>query len=278
MPIKNRMQEKEKDPSEEKILILPLGEESKKITQVISNDTARQIIELLADAPLSASDIAGRLQVPLTTITYNLENLESVGLIKVERIKYSEKGREVKIYAPVRKLIVVVPERTDRKSVADIVRKYLGVILAAVLASSLIEFFMRSAGRSTKMIQTADKLAEAPFLTPAIPPMPEITPMPAAVLNETARGAEGITPTITPIPPSEVQSIPTAIPTPVTTATPTPLPPSMLESGASKAAPDILTRTADTIIAHPGILFLLGCLFAVTLLVFLDYRRKKKNG
>lgn len=264
MPIKNRMQENEKDPSEEKLLILPLGEESKKITQVISNDTARQIIELLADASLSASDIAGRLQVPLTTITYNLENLESVGLIKVERIKYSEKGREVKIYAPVRKLIVVVPERTDRKSVADIVRKYLGVILAAVLASSLIEFFMRSAGRSTKMIQTAaDKSAEAPVLTPAIPPMPKVTPMPAAVLNETARSVEGgITPTVTP----------------VATATLTPLPPSMLESGASKAAPDILTRIADMIIAHPSILFLLGCLFAVTLLVFLDYRRKRKNG
>jgi DNA-binding transcriptional ArsR family regulator len=89
------MPENQKDPGDEKLLILPLGEESKKIMQVISNDTARQIIELLADAPLSASDIAERLQAPLTTITYNLENLESVGLVKVERIKYSEKGREV---------------------------------------------------------------------------------------------------------------------------------------------------------------------------------------
>ncbi|MDL5502563.1 MAG: winged helix-turn-helix domain-containing protein, partial [Candidatus Methanoperedens sp.] len=76
------MPENEKNPGEEKLLILPLGDESKKITQVISNDTARQIIELLADAPLSASDIAQSLHVPLTTVAYNLENLESVGLIK----------------------------------------------------------------------------------------------------------------------------------------------------------------------------------------------------
>src|SRR3990170_999353 len=86
------MPENESDKGDEKLLILPLGEESKKITQVISNDTARQIIELLADAPLSASDIAERLQTPLTTIVYNLENLQNVGLIKVEKIKYSEKG------------------------------------------------------------------------------------------------------------------------------------------------------------------------------------------
>jgi len=140
------MPENEARPGEEKLLILPLGEESKKITQVISNDTARKIIELLADAPLSASDIAERLATPLTTIVYNLENLESVGLIRVDKIKYSEKGREVKIYAPVRKLIVVVPEKTDRKSITDILRKYVGVVLAAVLASSIIEFLLFRAG------------------------------------------------------------------------------------------------------------------------------------
>ncbi len=90
------MPENEKNLGDEKLLILPLGEESKKITQVITNDTARQVIELLADAPLSASDIAERLKVPLTTVAYNLENLEDVGLVRVERIKYSEKGREVR--------------------------------------------------------------------------------------------------------------------------------------------------------------------------------------
>ncbi len=45
------MPENEKDPSDEKLLILPLGEESRKITQVISNDTARQIIAWTAPLP-----------------------------------------------------------------------------------------------------------------------------------------------------------------------------------------------------------------------------------
>ncbi len=147
------MSENEAPQGDEKLLILPLGEESKKITQVISNDTARKIIELLADAPLSASDIAERLQTPLTTIVYNLENLESVGLIRVEKIKYSEKGREVKIYAPVRKPIVLVPEKTDRKSITDILRKYVGVVQAAVFASSIIEFLLFRAGAPPWMVE-----------------------------------------------------------------------------------------------------------------------------
>jgi predicted transcriptional regulator len=254
------MPEKEKDPGDEKLLILPLGEESKKITQVISNDTARQIIELLADTPLSASDIAERLQAPLTTVTYNLENLESVGLIKVEKIKYSEKGREVKIYAPVRKLIVVVPEKTDRKSVADVLRKYMGVILAAVLASSLIEFFMRNVGRSAKMFQITSESnllpAPTPVATPIVSPIP--TEVPAAnsslVPEPTSVGAYNANATATPIPP-----MPDTI-------------------AASHAAPDIFTNLVTIITAHPGLLFLMGCLFVVALLIIMDYRRKRKNG
>lgn len=253
---------------DEKLLILPLGDESKKITQVISNDTARRIIELLADAPLSASDISERLHAPLTTITYNLENLESVGLVKVERIKYSEKGREVKIYAPVRKLIVVVPEKTDRKSVADVLRKYLGVITAAVFASVFIEFFMRSAGRSITE-KAGYKLAEVPAPTP----MPTAAQSPSVVLNETIRGgdiASGVpAPTAPPMSTAGVESVQsTAMPSPIPTATP----------AASQGAPDILTGIADAISAHPGIAFLLGCLFVVVVLVIMDYRRKRMNG
>lgn len=265
------MQENEKEP-DEKLLILPLGEESKKITQVISNDTARQIIELLADAPLSASDIAERLQAPLTTITYNLENLESVGLVKVERIKYSEKGREVKIYAPVRKLIVVVPEKTDKKSVADVIRKYLGVILAAVLASSAIEFLARSA----KVAQLKGESFES------LPvPSPVAAPTPVSLINETMKGGEiaGTVPTTvaTPmVPQVPVVPAPTAAYANITASPPAPA--SLPESAVSEAAsPEILTKLADYAAAHPGIVFLLGCLFVIALLIAAEYRRRSER-
>jgi predicted transcriptional regulator len=312
------MPENDANPGEEKLLILPLGEESKKITQVISNDTARQVIELLADAPLSASDIAERLHSPISTIVYNLENLESVGLIRVEKIKYSEKGREVKIYAPVRKLIVVVPEKTDRKSVTDLLRKYMGVILAAVLASSLIEFFTGRMGSIPGIAKSVNyNLASTPVPDSAVP-LPGATDMPYSAINDTMRGGEsyGVTavaaPTATPVQTVMTKSIPAAVPSPVAptpavgaqyaapvatqtvaapapaqavswnnnaTMPPHPQPAPMADSGAvSNAAPDILTRIADNISAHPGLVFLFGCLFIVLLLIIMDYRRRRKNG
>jgi len=265
------MTEDQKDPGDEKLLILPLGEESKKITRVISNDTARQIIELLADVPLSASDIAERLQAPLTTITYNLENLESVGLVKVERIKYSEKGREVKIYAPVRKLIVVVPEKTDKKSVTDVLKKYLGVILAAVLASSTIEFLARSA----KVAQLKGESIES------LPvPAPVVAPTPVSLINETMKGGEAAgtvpTPIATPLVPQVQVPAPTAAYANVT-AVPS-IPPSLPESAVREVpTPEILTKLADYAAAHPGVVFLLGCLFVIALLIVAEYRRRSER-
>ncbi|GFO96208.1 transcriptional regulator [groundwater metagenome] len=261
------MTENEAPQGDEKLLILPLGEESKKITQVISNDTARKIIELLADAPLSASDIAERLQTPLTTIVYNLENLESVGLIRVEKIKYSEKGREVRIYAPVRKLIVIVPEKTDRKSITDILRKYVGVVLAAVLASSIIEFLLFRAGAPPWVVEKSSYSYDIKDAADSL----NIAAAPEAVNESVKRGIMAI----------EEMNQTSAVSVHSTAAaahTPVPMP-LMSEGGAVKGgAPDMLANIADTVTSHPGLLFLLGCLFVIVLLVLWDVRKKRKNG
>lgn len=127
--------------SDEKVLILPLGEESKKITQTLSNDSARQVLELLADQPMSASDIAEELDIPLTTVKYNLDALIESGLIEVKETRWSVKGRKIKIYAPIQKLIVVVPNKADKKSVVNILKGYLGVLLGAIGISAIIEWW-----------------------------------------------------------------------------------------------------------------------------------------
>ena len=127
---------------DEKLLILPLNDKnSKKISQIISNDTARNILEAIASQPLSASQIAEKLSISLTTVQYNLEKLNDAGLVKVERTKYSEKMKHMKIYAPQRKFIVIVPEKRGRRDVIATLKRYLTVIAFAVVGSGIIEFF-----------------------------------------------------------------------------------------------------------------------------------------
>ncbi len=173
---------------DEKLLILPLNDKnSKKITQIISNDTARNILEAVASEPLSTSEIAEKLSIPLSTVQYNLDKLNDAGLVKVARTKYIEKMKHVKIYAPQRKFVVIVPEKTDRKNVIATLKRYLTVIFFAVAGSGMIEFLtmkMKGPGWEEATGSIAEKGGGAPTPIPA----PEIvpSPMPAPVSPERA--------------------------------------------------------------------------------------------
>jgi len=213
---------------DEKLLILPLNDKnSKEISQIISNDTARNILEAIASEQLSASEIAEKLSIPLTTVQYNLDKLNNAGLVKVERTKYSEKMKHVKIYAPQRKFVVIVPEKADRKNVIAALKRYLTVIFFAVVGSGIIEFFtaMRMEG-----------------------PIGEVT---RSVIPE-----EGGRP-LGPVP----------APTPMPEIVPSPMP-------ASKG---IGLDLGFDIFAHPGLWFLFGSIFVISLIFLIDYIGKKRR-
>lgn len=159
---------------DEKLLILPLNDKnSKKITQIISSDTARNILEAVASEPLSTSEIAEKLGIPLSTVQYNLDKLNDAGLVKVERTRYSEKMKHVKIYAPQRKFVVIVPEKTDRKNVIAALKRYLTVIFFAVAGSGMIEFLTMKMkgpiGEVTRSIPAEGGGAPAPIPAPVSP-------------------------------------------------------------------------------------------------------------
>ena len=126
-----------------RVLVLPVNGESRKITQILSNGTSLKILELLGEKSMSATDIAEKLNLPLTTVKYNLDSLVESDLIKVKQIKWSQKGRQIKIYEPVEKLIVLVPSKSsiDRLSIISILQKYIGVMGAAFFAATGIEYF-----------------------------------------------------------------------------------------------------------------------------------------
>lgn len=134
----------------DKVLVLPLNEDSKKVTQALSNEKALKMLEILADKPMSATTLSEKMGLPLTTIKYNLDSLIEADLIKVKETKWSQKGREIKIYEPVQKLIVVVPgtKNFDRSSIMGMLKKYLGLFIGAVFAATGIEYLTRRMGLS----------------------------------------------------------------------------------------------------------------------------------
>lgn len=97
--------------ADDKFIVTSL-KDSKKINRVLANDTAREIMELLAERRMTATQIAEKMQLPLTTVDYSLKNLESVGLIKT-KTGFNKNTRVVKYYEPQEKFIVIAPKQTQ---------------------------------------------------------------------------------------------------------------------------------------------------------------------
>ncbi|UGV39796.1 protease inhibitor I42 family protein [Methanococcoides orientis] len=146
--VENKNMAENEDPNQESsdnVVVLPLNEDSKKITQTLSNEKSLKILDLLSEEPMSATDISKKLGLSITTIKYNIDSLLEADLIKVHRIKWSEKGREVKIYEPVQKLIVVAPGNmnVNRASIISMLQQYIGVIGAAFLGAAGLQYLSR---------------------------------------------------------------------------------------------------------------------------------------
>lgn len=69
------------------------------VFSVLSTDMARTIFRELNRSALTASEIADTHDTSIQNVSYHLENLEESGLISVVDTCYSEKGREMSVYA-----------------------------------------------------------------------------------------------------------------------------------------------------------------------------------
>lgn len=77
------------------------------VLRVLSCDTAQRILAALADAPGTASDVAADVDVSLQNVTYHLDRLCDAELITPVNTWYSEKGKEMTVYAPTTERLVV---------------------------------------------------------------------------------------------------------------------------------------------------------------------------
>lgn len=63
------------------------------------SDTAREILRQLLAEPLTPSELATELDLTVETVSYHLETLAERELISERDTVYSEKGREMTVYA-----------------------------------------------------------------------------------------------------------------------------------------------------------------------------------
>lgn len=254
------MEQDNQEDNTEKVLILPLSEESRHITQTLSNEKALKILELLAQEPMSATSIADTLDLPLTTIKYNLDSLIEADLIQVKATRWSRKGREIKIYEPVQKMIVVMPgtNRPDKSSVLDMLKKYLALAAGAIFAAAGIE--------------SLNSFSSAPPMASEMRVMEESLPEMAFMENESGMGDM-----VAPIPEAEGYNVTMDSPVEGMYEVPKAIDENITSIQATDSITDNGLQLAPDLFSHVSVWFLIGCLSVLTVLAVWEiYKRKKR--
>ena len=93
----------------------------------LGSETARSLFAALTEEPAHPSALAERVETSLQNAQYHLGNLEDAELVEVVDTAYSAKGREMDVYAPAdRALVVFAGEETDQSLLSKALGRLLG--------------------------------------------------------------------------------------------------------------------------------------------------------
>ncbi len=84
------------------------SDEAAEVIATLSGETAMAVFRALTEEALTASELAAELDASVQSVSYHLDNLEEAGLVDVIDTCYSEKGREMDIYAVANRPTVLV--------------------------------------------------------------------------------------------------------------------------------------------------------------------------
>ena len=143
---------KDQDPNlsvhaEEYIEIISTEDERIKIIgEELANDTGRAIFGKISQGVSSSNDLAKTLNVSLPLVTWHINRLLSVGLIKVEKIEMSSKNKQMKYYGPVKTALVIIPPEnpnngdsaSKKETILMKLRHYMASFAAAIVGATTI--------------------------------------------------------------------------------------------------------------------------------------------
>jgi len=117
------------------------SEDADDLLSALSSDTAREVLATLHDEPDTPSGVADRVDTTLQNAQYHLGNLDDAELIEEIDTIYSEKGREMSVYAPAdRPLVVFAGSGAESAGLEDALKSLLGAVGVLGLASLAVQW------------------------------------------------------------------------------------------------------------------------------------------
>ncbi|MDZ7745156.1 MAG: winged helix-turn-helix domain-containing protein [Halobacteriales archaeon] len=119
------------------------SEDADDLLAALGSETARSIVAALHDEPASPANLADRVDSSIQNVQYHLGRLEDAGVVEVAGTAYSEKGREMDVYAPADSPLVIVAAEKERTSgVRAALSRLLGSVGVLLVGSLAVQQYL----------------------------------------------------------------------------------------------------------------------------------------
>ncbi|MFD1586210.1 ArsR/SmtB family transcription factor [Halorientalis brevis] len=116
------------------------SEDADEVLSALTSDTARKVLSELHDDPAPPAELSDRVDTSLQNVQYHLNKLEDAGAIEVIDQIYSEKGREMNVYAPADQPLVIFAGAEEQSTgLRAALSRFLGSLGIIALASVVIQ-------------------------------------------------------------------------------------------------------------------------------------------
>jgi len=125
--------------------LVDLDEETAdEVFEALASQTTRQIFLALHEEPQTASDLAEETDTSVQNVQYHLEKLTDIELVEVADTWYSERGSEMKVYAPMDESLVLYAGRDKQTTFRSLLKRVTGVFSLLVPGSLLASWLASS--------------------------------------------------------------------------------------------------------------------------------------
>ncbi len=105
------------DELTENIKIMATDDEKiKSFGEVFTSDSSREILQLLFNDDLTATQLAQKSDISLQLVKYHLNKLQDLGVVKISKIEKNSKSQDMKVYTASKFSIVIVPPKLSEKT------------------------------------------------------------------------------------------------------------------------------------------------------------------
>ncbi|SDR43771.1 ArsR/SmtB family transcription factor [Natronobacterium texcoconense] len=136
MDLAGRLVQRLRDEPDDPTVVGLEGEDADQLFDALGSETSRAVLQACYEEGRTRSELAEELETSVQNVGYHVDKLESADLLEAVETRYGENGREVTVYEPSKRAVVVAagePGLVDRLAEA-VDRLFAPIVLAGLFA------------------------------------------------------------------------------------------------------------------------------------------------